>query len=285
MDTRAYFDSINSGDLETLKRLLAAAPALLGATSAPSYAPDKPLRCTGLRAAVHARRPEIARLLVDAGIDIEAKTLEGRTALHDSIEDGVVDVTDLLLERGAEVDICTAAILGRLDRVRELLDADPARANDRATGLSPLGWASFGNRVDTAGELIRRGARMDDGELICAASVGHVEVGRLLIERGADPDEVNPEWGGNALHAASAMRYTNDSRRFVEMLLERGADPMLTTTKGLTALQIAEQRVREQEASPEDAELRQKDYAGIVAVLREAGVGTVGGDPQPDTVV
>ena len=105
MDTRAYFDSISGGDLKTLKRLLADAPALLEATSAPSYAPDKPLRCTGLHAAVHARRTEIARSLVDAGIDIEAKTLEGRTALHDSIEFGVVDVTDLLLERGAEVDM------------------------------------------------------------------------------------------------------------------------------------------------------------------------------------
>ena len=70
--------------------------------------------------------------------------------------------------------------------------------NDRSTRLSPLGWASFGNQVETARELIERGARMDDGELLCAASVGHVEVGRLLIQHGADPNVVSEEAGGNA---------------------------------------------------------------------------------------
>ena len=75
-------------------------------------------------------------------------------------------------------------------------------ASSASTG-SPLGWAAFGNQVETATELILRGARMDDGELLCAALVGHVEVGRLLIAHGADPNELFTEAGGNALHAAA----------------------------------------------------------------------------------
>ena len=91
---------------------------------------------------------------------------------------------------------------------------------------------------------------MDDGELLCAASVGHVEVGRLLIENGADPNEIIEKACGNALHAAAAMRYTSDARRFIEMLLAHGADLEAHTSDGRTALQIAEAGKRKQDEAP-----------------------------------
>jgi ankyrin repeat protein len=212
----------------------------------------------------------VARALVEAGVDLEARTSEGRTALHDSIEHGAVEIMQLLLDAGAEVDICSAAILGRLDRLRRLLDADPELANDRSTGLSPLGWASFGNRVDTARELIERGARMDDGELLCAASVGHVEVGRLLIEHGARPDDRFPGNGLNALHAAAAMRYTHDSRAFVRMLLDAGADVEVRSGDGRTAQEIAAALARRQrESASATDEHHRKRYAEVAALLRD----------------
>jgi hypothetical protein len=40
------------------------------------------------------------------------------TPLHDSIEDGREETQEILLTHGAEVDICAAAILGRVDRIR-----------------------------------------------------------------------------------------------------------------------------------------------------------------------
>jgi ankyrin repeat protein len=176
------------------------------------------------------------------------------------------------LERGADVDICSAAILGRIKRVRELLDSDPALANDRSTRLSPLGWASFGNQVETARELIERGARMDDGELLCAASVGHVEVGRLLIERGAQPGEIISGSGGNALHAAAAMKYSHDSRAFIDMLLDAGVDVNLPTQAGLTALRIAEIKAEDQaEAIADDLETHAKPFRAVAKLLREHG--------------
>lgn len=274
-EAAAYFDAIRRGDVDRVRRLVKERPELLEQRTAPAHAPEQQLECTGLHAAVYAGRPEIARVLVDAGIDIEARTKEGRTALHDSIEFGVTEVTDLLLDRGALVDICSAAILGRIDRVRELLGRDPAQANDRSTGLSPLGWASFGNQVDTARELIDRGARMDDGELLCAASVGHVEVGRFLIENGADPNEIFSDAGGGAVHAAASMRYTHDSRLFLEMLLDSGADVDLRTTDGRTALQIAENGARRQEQElQQNPEAQRKNYEEVAALLRKRGAGT-----------
>jgi ankyrin repeat protein len=271
MNNTAYFEAIERGDTETLSKLVAEQPDLLVARTSPSYAPERQLGCTGLHAAVYAGQPEAARVLIEAGIDIEASTTEGRTALHDSIEFGSHEIGEMLLERGANVDICAAAILGRLERVRELLDSDPDLANDRSTELSPLGWASFGNQVETARELIDRGARMDDGELLCAASVGHVEVGRLLIERGADPDAIDPGSGGNALHAAVSMKYSHDSRPFIEMLLDAGVDVHTRTTKGKTALQITEQRALEQDKRfADNPEEHRKPFGSVAVLLLEA---------------
>lgn len=258
-----YFDLIKRGDAEGLRRLVAENPGLLEIRTNPSYAPDRPLQCTGLHLAVHAGQTEAARVLIEAGIDIEARTTEGRKALHDSIEFGRHELQEMLLESGARVDICVAAILGRLDRVRELLDQDPQLANDRSTELSPLGWAAFGNQVKTAAELLDRGARMDDGELLCAASVGHVDVGRLLIERGADPATVDANAGCNALHAAAFMKYSHDSRLFIAMLLERGVDVAIRTSRGQTAAQIAEARAQQ----PNE----ERPFKEIAAMLREAG--------------
>ncbi len=150
-----------------------------------SEAADGTGGCTGLHVAVHCANVEIARLLISSGVDLEARNEDGRTALHDSIEYGKREIEKLLLESGAEVDVCAAAILGRIEGVRELLDQDPDLVNDRSTNLSPLGWASYGNQTEVAAELISRGARMDDGELLCAASVGHAEVGRLLLQHEA----------------------------------------------------------------------------------------------------
>jgi len=274
MGSSAYFEAIERGDTETLSNLVTEQPDLLEARTSPSYAPERQLGCTGLHAAVHAGQPEAARVLIEAGIDIEASTTEGRTALHDSIEFGSHEIGDMLLERGANVDICTAAILGRVERVRELLDRDPELANDRSTELSPLGWASFGNQVEIARELIDRGARMDDGELLCAASVGHVEVGRLLIERGADPNAIDPGAGGNALHTAVFMKYAHDSRPFIEMLLDAGVEIHTRTAKGKTALQIAEQRALEQdERLAKTPEEHRKPFGSVAALLREAAGG------------
>jgi len=212
---------------------------------------------------------EVACRLIAAGAELDGRSDEGRTALHEAIEYGHGRIRDLLLESGAEVDVCAAAILGRVERLRLLLDRQPALVGDRSTGLSPLGWAAYGNQTETAAELCDRGARPDDGELLCAASVGHVEVGRLLIEHGADPDEVHPGAGGNALHAAASMRYTHDASAFVAMLLAAGADPKLRSLGGRTALEIAEEGAGRR-CEGEDVAEATKSYPAVAALLRAA---------------
>ncbi|MFQ5737946.1 MAG: ankyrin repeat domain-containing protein [Acidobacteriota bacterium] len=76
---------------------------------------------------------EVARILISSGIDLDVRSDEGRTALHDSIEHGRHEIQELLIQAGAEIDICAAAILGRIERVGELLAQDPELVNDRST--------------------------------------------------------------------------------------------------------------------------------------------------------
>ena len=191
---------------------------------------------------------------------------EGRTALHVALEYNNT-TRDALIELGVMVDVCAAASLERMDRLQELLDADPELANDTSTGLPPLGWASYFCALVSARLLLDRGARTGTA-LMCAAEVACVRVGRLLVERGAAPDELQESRGECAIHSAAAMPHTQDSRPFVEMLLESGADVNVRDADGRTAVAIARRKRDEQRAAPR---LHPKPFDGLLEFLERHG--------------
>ena len=266
-----YFDAIRNGDVIALRDLVATNPGLLATTTEISRSRCAVIGLTGLHVAIDAEQTDAGLALIEAGIGLEQRSSEGRTALHDSIEYGANAITTRLIEAGAEVDICSAAILGDVARVRELLERDPRSARDMSTGLSPLGWAAYGNRVDTAIELLGRGADAGDFALLCAASTGHVQVGRLLIQRGADPNAIDPESGFNAVHAATNMMYTDNGTPFLEMLADEGADLSLASASGLTALEILEWARNKHESERARGTARgTKNFEAVSAFLRKS---------------
>lgn len=78
------------------------------------------------------------------------------------------------------------------------------------------------------------GIPMRNTPLMCAATGGHVEAVRLLLDRGASVNLVN-EWGQSALYLSSR----NGAADVVALLLQRGADPSVRTTTGWTPLMAA----------------------------------------------
>lgn len=125
------------------------------------------------------------------------------------------------LAAGRELDVFEASALGRTDRLRELLDADPSLVNAYGDdGFHPVGLASF---------------------------FGHVDAARLLYERGADANQIarNEHIQTAAIHAAAAAGDTgqDEATRYelVELALDHGADPNLPQGGGFRAIDAARQ--------------------------------------------
>lgn len=262
-DRESFLTLIEAEDIDGFRNLLKEVPDLITGRF-PEVAPG----ATGLQAIISLEGdPEFAQALIDAGISLEARNDEGRTALHDAIEFGEEDIARVLVDAGATVDVCTAAIIGDLEVLTNLLEVDAELANDLTTGMSPMCWAAFGNEVEAARLLLRHGARMDDGELLCAALVGHVEMGEFLIGEGVDPNEMCGEV--NALHAAVTMRYTPDSSEFVKLLLAKGADVESKNGRGETAREMALIYAEVQEKAKDRGEVEeQRNFKGVAELLK-----------------
>ena len=127
-------------------------------------------------------------------------------------------IAGLLADR-PRLDVFEAAALGQTDRLRELLDDEPALANAFGDdGFQPLPLACF---------------------------FGHVDAARLLLQRGADPNTLsrNEHIRTNALHAAAASENKSRETRYelCELLLAHGADPNVRQGGGFRAIDAARQ--------------------------------------------
>ena len=125
----------------------------------------------------------------------------------------------LLVEHGAQYDIFTAACVGDLEAVGNLLDLAPelADARDPASDvgqITPLMHAVNAGQLEVARLLLRRGAAVGKNSVRlvrAAANRGHQAMTDLLLEHGADPASIGA--GAWVLYPAIA-----------DTLLSRGAD-------------------------------------------------------------
>src|SRR5919198_5060985 len=145
------------------------------------------------------------------------------TDLLEALYRGQQDRVQELLAQARELNVFEAAAFGRTERLRGLLDEEPARASAFGDdGFQPLGLACF---------------------------FGHVEAARLLLDRGADPNSLarNEHLQVAPLHSAAASENKNEDVRYqlCELLLDRGADPNLRQGGGFRAIDSARQNADE----------------------------------------
>ena len=128
---------------------------------------------------------------------------------------------------GRELDVFEAAALGRADRLRELLEGDPALARARSDDdFTPLHYAAFFDGPETARVLLEHGADANafaDNDLgvhplNSAAAAGRHEVAAILLEHGADPNA--PARGG---FTPLDVACENGDEKLAELLRSQGA--------------------------------------------------------------
>jgi ankyrin repeat protein len=184
-------DAAASGDVETLRAMLEANPALALAKSG-----DGP---TPLHLAALYGHREVASVLLAFHADVAARDENGDTPLHLAAAKGWREVVVLLLDNQADVN-----------------------ARD-AHGALPLHAAVFYKREETVKLLIARHAQVaaadDDGEtpLHMAAQTGSVELAKMLLANHAD---INARDTANVTPLHAAVFFKHDD--VVRLLREHG---------------------------------------------------------------
>jgi ankyrin repeat protein len=125
-----------------------------------------------------AKTVEIAAYLLDHGAEIDAKDLDHESTAAQYMLGDRPDVAKYLVERGCKTDILMASAVGDLERVRALLDADPASIRVR-------GNASFFPMTNAhAGGIIYQWSLGSNASPYqAAAKYGHQDVIDLLLDR------------------------------------------------------------------------------------------------------
>jgi ankyrin repeat protein len=177
-----------------------------------------------LLVALNARKPAVARLLIDEGAKVTGKDPTGQTALHIAAEAGDIETVKLLIAKGADVNAATNPRQG--DRMG-ILQRPPTGQQ------TPLMIAARVNRPDIMKVLVAAGANpkmhATDGStlLMAAASGGHIESVKYAYE--LDPDiKAMTDRKETVMHAAmiGTRRYATEAQvtEMVKFLAEHGGE-------------------------------------------------------------
>ncbi|HEX6994459.1 MAG TPA: ankyrin repeat domain-containing protein [Gammaproteobacteria bacterium] len=223
---------------------------------------------TALMWAAGEGNADAIHLLIEHGADLEARSAGGFTALMFAVREDRLDAARALVERGADVDAVAPdgtsalnmAILNAHYDVASLLvaaGADPNLPDPRGSPLHIIAWlrepgatgqAAVGDEADAPPRPHGR--------------VTSLELARQILEAGADPN-VRIDWqemrfnkvagmarnppgltlgrhlltynGATAFYVAAK----NGDAPLMRLLVEHGADPLITNRFGITPLMVA----------------------------------------------
>ena len=108
------------------------------------------------------------------------------TPIQAAAQVGNVAIAEYLLEKGAPLEICTAAMLGRKDAVERFLAEDPGRIQTTgAHGIPLLTHAVLSGNLELVQFLFQHGARTGASQALHnAVSRGDYDIVRWLLENG-----------------------------------------------------------------------------------------------------
>lgn len=217
-------------------------------------------RGNALRQAAWEGHDEIVRLLLKAGANVrlDPENYRDETALILAVQEGHFNVVKTLVEAGANVNeirigkyaLLSAALEGyeeifnyllpltNVELIQEAyneLDKEIRRRwrEENADELvNDLTSAIFNDDLDRAKQIINDNDNVNASDfdehgvtpLFCAMRKDSIELARLMLEAGADPDKGIEEEGTTPLMILPGMRWKQDSLAVLSLLLNAGAD-------------------------------------------------------------
>merc|ERR1712025_310432 len=197
---------------------------------------------------------EVVEILLSRGANKEHRNVSDYTPLSLAASGGYTNIIKLLLAHGAEINSRTgsklgisplmlAAMNGHTAAVKLLLDmGSDINAQIETNRNTALTLACFQGRHEVVSLLLDRKANVEHRAktgltpLMEAASGGYTEVGRVLLDKGAD---VNAAPVPSSRDTALTIAADKGHYRFVELLLARGAAVDVKNKKGNSPLWLA----------------------------------------------
>jgi ankyrin repeat protein len=236
---------------------------------------------TALMWAANRGHMDIVKTLLDAGAnpDLKSKRITGNTmapypvstALREAVDHGHVDIANLLMDRGAKVDqtaFAMAAGVGNLDLMQRMLDkgADVNKPSENPYNPSAMVVACSKGNVETVKWLVSKGADAKNAPLKPTLKGGNAELLQLIIEAGADLNQISGHDATSPLqHAVILHTYGvrhDPGITLVKLLLANGADPSYAGStgqfSGKTALELLKDRRNRAAARSNDSNFHEK---------------------------
>ena len=232
-----------TGNIEVVKLLLS--------RGAEPNARETGRKQTALMRAVASGHPGVVRELVAAGADVKARSANRFTAMLFAAQQGNIESARILLAAGADVNDTAPDGIGGDTNARMLFKPN--------TEAGTLLVAIDSEQESMARFLVENGADVNQngaGRTPLHAAVQHQmsELAKVLLGKGADPnarlEKPLPLLSRAILQAAGVDTYTKGATPFwlaadfgdvgmMRLLVERGADPRLTTVDKTTPLMAA----------------------------------------------
>jgi len=190
--------------VDDVRTMIARQPALMGARMTRNQH-----RRTPLHHAAAKNRARIVQLLLELGADPNATDAAGATALTTaSQEHADAAIIDDLLAAGARLDFLTAVNLGRYGEAEAMLRDDPSRIGPDGSDTIALHLAISRKNLASIRWLIAHGIAVSAKRSMwdCNATAlhmtienGSIEIARLLLDAGADPNVRDDKYNATVL--------------------------------------------------------------------------------------
>lgn len=186
-------------------------------------------RRTPLHHAAAKNRLQMVLLLLQLGIDLNATDATGATALTTASQERADDrIVSALLAAGAKLDFLAAVNTGRLEEAEAMLRDDPSRISIDGADTIALHLAVSKRNLPAIRWLLSHGIAVNAKRMMWGCNhtalhmtieSGAIDIGRLLLDAGAEPAIRDDKYDATALGWADFFGRED----FADLIRERGS--------------------------------------------------------------